>query len=470
MKKITIILLILSVLLGLPVHAQDDTDPAVVSGCHSILAQTPLESSQLLNTAKSVLLYELNSDTMVFGWNMDASLDPTGMVKFMTVLVALEEGNLQDEVTVTQSALKTVLSGAVSVDLQAGEKLTLEDLLYCIMVASANDACAVVAEHIAGSQSAFVEKMNQRAAAIGCVKTVFADPHGLAEVGQTSTARELAMILEVALENEQFSLLNSAKDYTVPATNMSEKRLLLTTNHMMSNVTVSNYYDERVTGGKPAAASIKDRSMICTAESGNTRFLCVVMNAESVLTPDETTIVSYTNFTESLALLEYGFAKYTVQQVIDSKQVICQYGVSGGENDIVMAATADITTVLPFEIEDHLLTITEHVDHSKLVAPIRAGDILGSVQVSYGSVVLGSCELVAMHDVSLQGSSIRPAAPAENTEETIFSLLKILGWTAAGLVALVVIFVIGLLLLRFVRGARIRAARRRRRINRRRSR
>ncbi len=470
MKKIVILLCILSLALWVPARAADTTDPAVLSGCHSLQAKVPMDAHQLLLTAKSVVLYELNSDTLIHGWNIDEPLDPTGMVKFMTVLVALEQGNLQDPVTVTQKALNTLAIGALTVDLVAGEVLTLEELLYCVMVASANDACAVIAEHIGGSQEGFVKLMNERAAELGCENTVFADPHGLAGSGQVSTARELAIIVEAALENPVFAQLFEAKAYTVPATNLSESRELVTTNHMMSTETMSNYFDERVTGGKPAAVSLKDRSMICTAEEGGSRFLCVVMSAQSEMTADESTIISYSNFKETIALLDYGFSGYSVQQVIDESEIMCQYGVSGGENDVVLQPSQDVMAVLPLEMDEDLLKISERVDPSLLVAPIRAGDVLGTVHVSYGTVVLGSCDLVAAHDVAGEGTTILPAAPAQEEEHPLSVVWKILGWVLMALVALAVLFFLGIVVVRAARMSKVKAIRRRRRKERRRSR
>ncbi len=470
MKKFAIFLLVLSLILWVPVSANEDTDPAVISGCHSLRGRVPLNGEQVLATAKSVVLYELNSDTLVHGWNMDEELDPTGMVKFMTVLIALERGNLDDLVTVSQYALDTVAFGAVSADLVEGEVLSLRDLLYCIMVASANDACAVVAEYIGGSQTTFLQLMNEKAQELGCTHTVFADPHGLAGEGQISTARELAIIMEYALDNPQFVEMNSTKDYTVEATNKSEKRILQTTNRMLSDAAGSNYYDERVTGGKPAAVSLKDRSMICTAEVGSTRFLCVVMSAQSELTADESTIVSYSNFRETIDLLDYGFANFSVQQVIDQNQILCQYGVSGGENDVVMRPSENVVSMLPKEMDPTLLNISERVDPGKLVAPIRAGDVLGSVHIAYGTVVLGSCDLIAVHDVKGEGTMILPAPPAE-PDETLMSLIwRILGWVLIGIVAGILVLGLSVVILRAVRISRIRATRRRRRKERRRSR
>ena len=153
---------------------------ATASTPSGLLAQQALAGNgDYEGTAKAVVLYEMNTDTLVYAYQPDLRISPTGIVKVLTALIALEEGNLDDVVTVRRSTLDSVSPGAVSAGLKAGEEISLRDLLYCIMVSSANDACAVVAEHIAGSQQAFVEKMNARAATLGCANTHFTNVHGL---------------------------------------------------------------------------------------------------------------------------------------------------------------------------------------------------------------------------------------------------------------------------------------------------
>ena len=107
-------------------------------------------------------MYELNSGTMLYNWNADAKIYPTSMVKMMTALVALEMGNLDDEVTVTRKVLDELPIGIVSAGLKYNEVISLRDLLYCTMVASANDASIVIANHIAGSTAGFVQMMNDK--------------------------------------------------------------------------------------------------------------------------------------------------------------------------------------------------------------------------------------------------------------------------------------------------------------------
>ncbi len=473
MKKFAAVMLVLALMvLSIPINPVAADSAAVQAGCSTLLSRVPLGGSEkLLDTADSVILYELNSDTLVYAYNPDGRIDPTGMVKLLTALVALEQGDLGAQVTVTRSALNSVAVGAVSAGLKAGEILTLEDLLYCVMVSSANDAAAVIAEFIGGSQEGFVQLMNEKAASLGCTGSHFTNPHGLPDEGQYSTARDLAIITEAALEDPTFSIMFSQERYTVAATNVSDARELKTTNHMMSSATLKNYVDSRVTGGKPAAASTTDRSMICTAQVGGSRYLCVVMSAEGTVSEDGYSVITFGNFEETKKLLDYGFHNFVVRQVVDDSQIFSQYGVLGGENDVVLHPSQDVFTVLPKDFMVENLFFTDDVDISRLEAPVEAGTVLGKLQIAYGTVILGSCDLVAKNDVHYSGTTIRPAAPVEDEEVQAPVIdLSFLKWVGLGLVILILLALGVLVGLRVSRTLKIRRMHRNRRRGRRRSR
>ena len=151
--SLLLVFILLVQCLALPVLALDEGDAAITSGCVTLDGQKPVyPGGQLLDTAKAVILYERNSDTLVYSWNPDTRLDPSGMNKIMTALLALEKTDPTTVLTVTRTALDSVPVGSMSAKLQKDEKITMLDLLYCMMVGSANDAAAVIAEHISGSQ------------------------------------------------------------------------------------------------------------------------------------------------------------------------------------------------------------------------------------------------------------------------------------------------------------------------------
>lgn len=462
------ILLALSLLLGalaVPAAAIDADN-----SCHGLQAKQALESAQKkLDTAKSVLLYELNTGTMVYSYNPDLQVNPTGLTKLLTVLVALERGNLDDMVKVYQATLNTVAVGSVSAGLKSGEEISLRDLLYCIMVSSANDACAVVASYLGGDQAGFAAMMNEKARELGCTGSNFTNAHGLTDPSQYSTARDLAIITAAALEDPLFREMFSITNYTVAATNKVDERNLKTTNNMMRDTSAN--YDSRVTGGKPAAATTTDRSMICTAQIGDAEYLCVVMNTKGVVTEDGLAIVRYGIFEEMSALLDYASSTFEVRQILDDSQAMYQLPVSGGTNHVVLRPSQDVFVVLPVDCDASRLYFEKNVDAGSLSAPLSGGERLGSLTISYAGMVMGSCDLLAMTDVAVQGSQIQQVQrqdAASGDDDSVFAIvLRNAAFILLGLLALGVLIS---LLVRAVRNARIRSQQRRRARNHKRSR
>lgn len=440
LRRFGLLLLIIAMVGGmiLPVAAEDEASLAVSAGCVSLDGAVSLrDGEKLLDTAKAVILYELDSRTLVYAWNPDQRLDPSGMNKLMTALLALENGDPDAVVTVTRSALNSVAIGSVSAGLKSGEEITLRDLLYCMMVGSANDAAAVIAEHIGTSQEAFVGLMNQRALELGCENTQFMNANGLSHADQYSTARDLAKITEAALKNEFFVELFNAVSYTVPATNKSEERKIVTTNYLMSQETVKNQFDQRVTGGKTGALSTTDRSLISTAESGGRRYLSVVMSAQGTVTANGLSVKTFGSFEETRALLDHGFDNYSVRQVLGRDKVMGQFKVDGGENDVVGCPSEDMMVSMPKEIAPADVTY-KAVVNSGLSAPLQKGQVIGTVEVWYKNICVGQCDMIATHAVDKPGVNNIPLKPTaqEDANSALRTWLLIGGAVILGLVAL----------------------------------
>ena len=192
MKKIAVLCIILCFFLNFAATCTNATATDItetsVSSCYGIDANSAmLGTGKLVDNIRAGFLYEANSQTLMYAFHADEPMYPASLVKIMTALVALKKGNLNDVVIVSDEAISAVPIDAVSAKLQVGEQMKLEDLLYCMMVASANDAATVIAEHISGNQMSFVSEMNQFAAQLGCTGTTFVNPHGLHDDQQITT-------------------------------------------------------------------------------------------------------------------------------------------------------------------------------------------------------------------------------------------------------------------------------------------
>lgn len=444
-------------------------DASVSNGCHTLDAAQPLGSSeQLLDTAKAAILYELNSKTLLYAWNPDEKLYPASLAKIMTALLVIESGDLSRSVTATESALSSVPYDAMSISIKAGESFTMEDLLYCILVASANDACAVAAEEISGSQEAFVKRMNERAQELGCTNTNFANAGGLQDEQQYTTARDLGKILEAAMEYDSFRAAFGAGTYTVPATSASEARELISNNYFISKASgVVKFYDSKVTGGRSGAVSTTDRSLAVTAQSGDLQLMSIVLGAEGILEEDGYSLYKTGNFEETETLLAYGFNNFEVSQILYEGRSVAQFPVENGENQVVGRPVDTVYSALPAGTTAARLVWKYLQTEDSLSAPVGIGTKVGTVQVWYGTTCLAQSDMVTMNasKVAAQVQSSGNETGSE-AEAGIALILKILGVIFAVLIVLILV----LIAVRLIRASVIRARRRRRRRNRRRSR
>ena len=446
-------------------------DMSVSSGCHSADATITLsDSGQLAETAKAVILYERKSDTLLYGWKQDERIYPSSMVKIMTALVAMEQATLDQEVTVTKRALSYVEIGSVSANLKSGEKLSLKDLMYCMMVGSANDAATVIAEHIGGGQDRFVDLMNEKAAQLGCTGTHFSNVHGLHDENTYSTARDICRITDAALDIPELKEMFTTECYTVAPTNKTEEpREIWTTNHMMSTHSSKKYIDERITGGKTGATDEGGRCLVATSEGKGMEILSIVMGATPEYEENGLALKRFGSFEETVVLLDYAYANYEYRQIFYDGQAVSQFPVENGTNGVIARPAISASTVLPLGITADQLTWIYGNSNITFTAPVEEGQVLSNVQVWYGSKCLAQTDLVAMNAVPVKTETEKQDDPAheEKSSGGIPQWLIIAVCVAVGLVVLV----IGLRLLsKLLLRAKQNARRRRRRSNRQRSR
>ena len=443
-------------IVNIPIFAVEG-DPAVTNGCHSLDAAMTLSTEEkLVDTAKAAIVFERNSGTMLYAHNPDGKIYPTSMVKIMTTLVALENGNLDDIVTVSRSVRNQVPIGILGIDLKVGEEISLRDLLYANMVASATDASVVVAAHVGGSIELFLQMMNDKATELGCQNTHYGNVHGLHDEETYTTARDIARITEAALENEVFCKMFCTTEYTIAATNKHESRTITTTNNMMNSKN-SKYYDSRVTGGKTGATDEGGRCLTLTAEKDGMEILCVLMGAKPTLAANGS-IAAHGSFEESKVLLDYAFSNFEFRQVFFDGQSLSQYPVENGASHVVTQATTSASTVLPKEVDETQLKWVYEKQDSVLTAPIEKGQKLGVAQVWYGTKCLAQTDMTAMHGVEVYQTPVIPEKPAKQTGSWLMLLLVLVGLVVIGFLG-----VIGLRAIRIMRYQRKKKRRGRRR-------
>lgn len=378
----------------------------------SVLSPAALALDDPEVSSAFIVLADADSGRIYFSKNMDAKAYPASLTKVMTVLLAMEavergDASLYDEVTMTATALQGMVEEGSTAGIVEGEIMSLEDLFYCALVESANEACNAIAEHIGGSISNFVSMMNQRATELGCTGTHFANTHGLPDTDHYTTAYDMYLITMEATSKDLFMEICNTVKHTVPATNMSPVRELSNTNGLINAESpyYRGYYYEYAKGVKTGHTTAAGYCLISTAERDDIKLVAVVMGGQGYANQDGSN--TYENFRDSIALYNWIFNNFTLQEVLSSSDLVAEVPVTmGADGDSVTLRPKDVITVLlPNEEKVSDFTrekiIYSQRDGEELKAPIAAGQVLGEITVSKDGVVYGSTPLVASTSVEL---------------------------------------------------------------------
>lgn len=436
---------------------------SIVNGCRTIEGMVPLGGSERrLASAQSVFVFDTKTNTVVYSYNPDMKMSPGTLAKIVTALVVLESSQLDEVVICHSKNISRLPGGTQNVKLKEAEELTVEQLLYCLILHGANDAAIALSEHIAGNQQSFVTMMNDRIRKIGCENTEFANVHGLDNGSQHTTARDMAKILIEAQKNEKLKEILGTISYTVPATNRSEERKLTCQNYLMDEVTVAKYYDRRVTGGLASYSDKAGANLACSAENKQMSLVLVILGCERKFAANGWLPTYYGNFDEMIELLEFAFSAFKSCRIMYEGQALYQLPVTGGECSVVVQPNVNYDSVLPADCQfDNLI---KDISYKEIVAPVKEGDLVATISLKYRSCCVAEAELYAMSDVQPASGVSAQAGGAGNDSGSsgVTSVILTVCLTVLGIAVLY----LGVNALRRAYG---RAKRRRRRANRRRS-
>ena len=369
-----------SLLLQTPVLAAEETTDTVAASAISTndIAGWP-QGPDITSTAAVIM--EDSTNTTLYAKNMDQVLYPGATVKVMTTLLALENTQLSDQVTMTATGVSGVTDGGANISAQIDEIFTVEQCLYAIMLASANDVALQLAEHIGGSVDGFVQMMNARAAELGCTNTVFTNPTGLPDENQHTTAHDMALIMKAAADNESFQTIASTASYTIPATNVSGGDRVLTNNFSMLANNNAAYY-QYCTGGREGYTEASGSTLVCSAQKNGITLIAVVLQG-----------TSGTTATEAASLLNYGFDNFNMLSLGDNDFNM----LSGGDVYVPVGTTADALTTQDGEVQDGQY----------------------SRQFLFGGTIVGTAVMAATQDedTSLVDTSVQNMDAARNYTE-----------------------------------------------------
>lgn len=371
----------------------------------ALVPSTALAEDAPETTSASVLLMDLDADRVLYAKNDTERRAPASLAKLMTVLLAVEAYErdtvgLSDPVTVGSDIYFDISYDGITLDLQPGEQLTFEQLLYCAMTASSNESCNVLAEYLSGDVQTFVERMNSRAQELGCTDTHFVNTHGMPAEGQYTTARDMALIAKAALQLSLFRRLSAATSYTIPATNMSDQRELSNSNGLINSK--SQYYYEYASGIKTGYTDAAGYCLVATATNDGRQLLSVVMGGISYVADDGRTLT--TNYTDTRSLLNWGFNNFSYQEVLSTLRLVAELPVELGlgTSTVILRPETGIKALLPNDADLSKVQVTPTIyENGTLTAPVEQGTVLGEIAVSFDGVDYGKVNLIANTTVEL---------------------------------------------------------------------
>ena len=385
MKKIFYsILIFLLILLNFSTVCADDVDNEV--DFEDTIEVTASNVSELPKTnSRRYIVYDRISKSMIIGKNEDVKSAMASTTKIMTTIVILEKADLNEKVTVSAKAGGT---GGSRLGLKRGDKTSVRDLLYGLMLRSGNDAAVALAEHVGGSVKGFAELMNEKASELGLTNTHFVTPHGLDDANHYTTALELAKLTDYAMNNETFSKIVGTKSITIYINN--QPRQINNTNELLGVL-------NGVVGVKTGFTNNAGRCLVTETKRNNMDIITIVLGADTK--KDRTK--------DSVNLIEYTYSKYKMYNIeekiieefnkwknINEKRILI---TKGKQNNPKLALGAIEKATIPIcdndKIEYSINALTE------VEAPVEQWNVMGTLTVKLNGEILENIDIVNVNEV-----------------------------------------------------------------------
>ncbi len=414
---------------------------SVLNGCRSINAMSPLGGSEkMLQTAQAAFIYETTTETVIYSYNPDLRLYPGALMKILTAMIAIEQCEMDEELTVSMREIPKLPAGALNAGLKNGEVITMLDALHLLILEAANDAALVIAEHIAGGQAPFVELMNERLTELGCKNTYATTCTGLDDPAQYTTARDMAKIILAASEYEVFREVFGAKTYTIPPTNKNEnERKVVSGNYLVYELVLPQFHDSRATGGMPSYTSDVAGASIAFTAVENPNFdnvedhdygmnlICVSIGGTRTVAPNGWKVQYYGSFEEALDLIDFAFSGFKIKELVYEGQAMNQFPVANGENSVVAQPNESFETVMPIGVNMKHLTFRYHAMGGGMQAPISTGQHISNVEIWYVNSCITEVKLYAMNPVRANGDTGVSIQGSGRDDRNMGGIVKFLG-------------------------------------------
>lgn len=350
-------------------------------------------------TCTALYLENIDTELVVYQKNSEERRYPASTTKIMTYIIAAE--NVSDLMNTKVKVKSNVLhlldgTGSSMAGLKENEQLSIYQLLNCLMIPSGNDAAMVLADYIGnGSIDTFVEMMNQKAQELGCKGTHFANPHGLNDPNHYTTVSDMAKITKYAMTLPYFIEISN----TATSDCIGEDRYLVTTNWMIDPVRGGDYYYDYAKGIKTGSTgNDSGYCLVSTAVKGGYTYLCVAYGAPYESEDGE----SYDNgaMIDSKNLYEWAFDNLSIKTIIEKNDLVKEIGLefAWNKDTIQLAPATSYSTILPDDVDISSIDRTYDIPE-KIEAPVKEGDKVGTVTLSYANQKLVTIDLVVSETV-----------------------------------------------------------------------
>lgn len=326
--------------------------------------------------APNLLLAETNTSRILYERASEEKIYPASITKLMTAILVVENCELDEIVTVSENAVRSVPSGYVNANLQVGEQLTVEDLMYVMLIPSANDAANALAEHVGGSIDSFSTMMNTRARELGCTGSNFTNPSGLHQETHYTTTKDLYLIAKQAISNSFIEKVIGTTNYTLPSTNKytKTKRMFTTTNYMKRK-SLSKYYCDYCVGGKTGYTGEAKNCVVEFAKKDGIELIAIIMG--------ETATVKGQKFLDAKEMLEYVFKNYKNNEIISKNDKYEIVKINNGTKETRMLNVLYKEDINILQRNDNKEDAKKIVEYYDLKAPIQKGATVGKITYEY---------------------------------------------------------------------------------------
>jgi len=412
MKKTLIILCTISLLFNSSTTAYAKSITSPVVGSTNETSSSPWPEDAPAVNSKAAIVMEASTGAILYTKNIHDTFYPASITKILSALLAIENSSLGETVTFSKKAIFDVDLDSSRIGIDVGEKLTMEQSLYGIMLESANEVAYGIAEHISGDVDSFAKLMNAKATELGCTDSNFVNPHGLPDPNHYTSAYDMALISRAAINNKTFREITGTRIYVIPPTNIQEETRYLANHHKF--IKNEGAFDGCI-GGKTGYTTKAKYTLVTFAERNGITLISVILNCDSI---------QY-EYSDTSSLLNYAFDNYTLYNIaemeepgsVDTSPLFTKYSSLFSDTNSRLEISPKGNIVLPNTAT--YADAKKEITLSPISSVVAGENTIGSITYTYDGNYVGSADIIYNNIATpslLKGSFIpTPTAVTKNS-------------------------------------------------------